>query len=82
MKVTIARLYETYPAAVRVEIAGSARRGADSVKDLDVIAAATDTAALAQALAGVEVMETASPAGPTAAPGGRTPGTGGRPRRS
>src|SRR5437764_3365004 len=38
-----------YPAAERVELAGSARRMADSVKDLDVIATASDPAELARA---------------------------------
>ena len=35
-----------HPAAERVELAGSARRLADSVKDLDIIATASDPAAL------------------------------------
>ncbi|HEV2784798.1 MAG TPA: helix-hairpin-helix domain-containing protein, partial [Solirubrobacteraceae bacterium] len=39
-----------HPAAVRVELAGSARRQADSVKDLDIIATATDPGALARSL--------------------------------
>ena len=47
-----------HPAAVHVEIAGSARRLADSVKDLDIVAAATDPGALAAALAGIDVLET------------------------
>ena len=40
-----------HPAADRVELGGSARRMADSVKDLDVIATATDPLALARAAA-------------------------------
>jgi DNA polymerase (family 10) len=48
-----------HPAAERVELAGSARRMADSVKDLDVIATATDPLALAQAAAGLELVESA-----------------------
>ena len=48
------------PAADRVELAGSARRGADSVKDLDVIATASDAAALSAALAGLEIIESCS----------------------
>ena len=52
-----------HPAAERVELAGSARRLADSVKDLDVIATASDPAALAGALAGLEVIESSSRAG-------------------
>src|SRR3954468_15045391 len=38
-----------HPAALRVELAGSARRLADTVKDLDIVAAASDPEALAQA---------------------------------
>ncbi len=37
-----------HPAAERVELAGSARRMTDSVKDLDIIATASDPLALAQ----------------------------------
>jgi DNA polymerase (family 10) len=48
-----------HPAAERVELAGSARRWVDSVKDLDVIATATDARALAQAAAALELVETA-----------------------
>jgi DNA polymerase (family X) len=55
----IAALRE-HPAAERVELAGSARRWVDSVKDLDVIATATDPRALAQAAAELELVESAS----------------------
>ena len=48
-----------HPAAERVELAGSARRMTDSVKDLDVIATATDAAALARALVELELVESA-----------------------
>src|SRR5205807_1497892 len=48
-----------HPAAERVELAGSARRWVDSVKDLDVIATATDPRALADAAAGLELVEAA-----------------------
>jgi DNA polymerase (family 10) len=48
-----------HPAAERVELAGSARRMVDSVKDLDVIATATDPRALAEAAAGLELVESA-----------------------
>jgi DNA polymerase (family 10) len=37
-----------HPAAVRVELAGSARRQVDAVKDLDIVAAATDAEALSE----------------------------------
>ncbi len=48
-----------HPAAERVELAGSARRWVDSVKDLDVIATATDPGALARAATELELVETA-----------------------
>ncbi len=48
-----------HPAAEQVELAGSARRMAETVKDLDVIATATDPLALAQAAAGLELVEAA-----------------------
>ena len=46
-----------HPAADRVEVAGSVRRWADSVKDIDIIATASDPAALAGALAELEIVE-------------------------
>jgi DNA polymerase (family X) len=46
-----------HPASERVEIAGSARRRTETVKDLDVIATATDPMALARAAAGLELVE-------------------------
>jgi DNA polymerase (family X) len=58
-----------HAAAVHVEIAGSARRLADSVKDLDIVAAASDPGALAGALAGIDVIATAGSAGENAARG-------------
>jgi DNA polymerase (family 10) len=45
-----------HPAADRVEIAGSARRMADTCKDLDVIATAHDAAALTKAFGELEVI--------------------------
>jgi DNA polymerase (family X) len=48
-----------HPASERVELAGSARRMTDSVKDLDVIATASDPGALARAAAGLELVEAA-----------------------
>jgi DNA polymerase (family 10) len=48
-----------HPASDRVELAGSARRWTDSVKDLDVIATASDPGALARAAAGLELVESA-----------------------
>jgi DNA polymerase (family X) len=48
-----------HPASERVELAGSARRMTESVKDLDVIATATDPLALARAAAGLDLVESA-----------------------
>jgi DNA polymerase (family 10) len=52
-----------HQASERVELAGSARRMTDSVKDLDVIATASDALALAQAAASLAIVETASGVG-------------------
>jgi len=52
-----------HPAADRVEVAGSLRRMADSVKDLDVIATASDPAALAGALGELEIVESVDSGG-------------------
>jgi DNA polymerase (family X) len=38
-----------HPAAIKVELAGSARRQADAVKDLDIVAASSDPEALVEA---------------------------------
>src|SRR3954462_10272561 len=46
-----------HPAADRVELAGSARRLVDSVKDLDVIATPTDPPALLAALGDIDLVE-------------------------
>ena len=55
------------PASDKVELAGSARRGADSVKDLDIIATASDPAALAKTLADLDVIESCEAPGENAA---------------
>jgi DNA polymerase (family 10) len=52
-----------HPAAVRVELAGSARRWADSVKDLDVVAASEDPEALVQAFTQLDVVEVVTSSG-------------------
>jgi DNA polymerase (family X) len=57
----IAALRE-HPASTHVELAGSARRMADTVKDLDVIATATDPLALARAAAKLDLIEEAGTA--------------------
>jgi len=49
-----------HPAAERVELAGSARRMTDSVRDLDVIATAAEPLALARAAAALDLVESAS----------------------
>ena len=46
-----------HPASEQVELAGSARRLADSVKDLDVIATAHEPVQLAQALGELDIIE-------------------------
>jgi DNA polymerase (family 10) len=51
------------PAAQRVEVAGSLRRRADSVKDLDIIATASDPAALAATLKDMDLVESVHSAG-------------------
>ncbi len=51
------------PAADRVELAGSARRMTDSVKDLDIIATASDPLALAQFAAELDLVEAAQKPG-------------------
>jgi DNA polymerase (family X) len=55
----IAALRE-HPASIQVELAGSARRMADTVKDLDVIATAHDPLALARAAATLDLTEQAA----------------------
>src|SRR3954471_2224723 len=45
-----------HPAAERVEIAGSARRWAESCKDLDIVATASDPDALSKAFAGLPLL--------------------------
>ena len=51
------------PGAERVEVAGSLRRLADSVKDLDVIATAADPKALVKALTELPVVESVDSSG-------------------
>ncbi len=59
----IAEALRAHPAADRVEVAGSLRRWADSVKDLDIIATASDPAALSKALAELPLVESVSQSG-------------------
>ena len=52
-----------HPAALRVELAGSARRWADSCKDLDIVAATSDPAALVEAFAALPGLDDVSSSG-------------------
>jgi DNA polymerase (family X) len=52
-----------HPASDRVEVAGSLRRRADSVKDLDIIATASDPKALAGTLGDLELVESVQSSG-------------------
>jgi DNA polymerase (family 10) len=55
-----------HPAALKVELAGSARRWADDVKDLDIVAAASDPAALVEAFSSspaIDVVHSSGEAG-------------------
>jgi len=52
-----------HPAALRVELAGSARRWADTVKDLDIVAASTDAAALSKAFSELDAIDSVGNSG-------------------
>ncbi len=52
----LARALREHPAADRVEVAGSARRGTETVKDLDLVATAADARALSEAFAGLSAV--------------------------
>ena len=64
-----------HPASDRVELAGSARRMTDSVKDLDIIATASDPGALARAAAELELVEAAQKPGEPGCGCGPIPGS-------
>jgi DNA polymerase (family X) len=66
----IVEALRAHPASDRVELAGSARRLTDAVKDLDIIATASDPPALLEAFAALEVIESASSPGENAARAG------------
>jgi DNA polymerase (family 10) len=53
----IAGALREHPAAERVELAGSVRRGVDSVRDLDVVASSSDPKALTGILADLDSIE-------------------------
>jgi DNA polymerase (family X) len=59
----IAGALRAHPAADRVEVAGSLRRWAESVKDLDIIATASDPVALSKALTELPHVESVSSSG-------------------
>lgn len=59
----IVEALRAHPSAHRVELAGSARRMAETVKDLDVIATAEDPAALVAALRELNVVDTVNQSG-------------------
>src|SRR5215207_9088365 len=65
----IAAALRDHPAADRVELAGSARRLADSVKDLDLIATANDPLALARALHEIPAVQSVGTVGEAGARG-------------
>jgi DNA polymerase (family X) len=52
-----------HPAALRVELAGSARRLADTVKDLDIVVASSDPAALVEAFSSLQAVHSVSSSG-------------------
>src|SRR4051812_1507410 len=59
----IAAALRENPASDRVEITGSLRRLADSAKDIDIIATASDPAALIDTLKGLELVASVSQSG-------------------
>ena len=58
-----------HPAVLKAELAGSARRLADSVKDLDVVVAASDPKAVAEAFTALPALESVSVSGEAGAKG-------------
>src|SRR5215217_4945144 len=59
----IVGVLRAHPAADRVEVAGSLRRRADAVKDLDIIATASDPKALAGTLGDLDIVESVQSSG-------------------
>jgi DNA polymerase (family 10) len=60
----LAAALREHPAANRVEVAGSARRWAETCKDIDIIATADEPTALAEAMAANPLIAAASTPGP------------------
>lgn len=71
-----AGLRERGPKDAHVQLAGSARRGVESVKDLDLVAVTADAEKLAGALASLEQIERVSASGPAGARGRAHSGLG------
>lgn len=65
----VAGLHERAGEGAHVQLAGSARRAADSVKDLDVIAVTNEPAVLADGFAALAEIERVSSSGPAGARG-------------
>jgi DNA polymerase (family 10) len=59
----IADALRAHPAVVRAELAGSARRLAESVKDLDVVVASEDPAAVVEAFSALDALASVSSSG-------------------
>jgi DNA polymerase (family X) len=59
----IVGVLRAHPASDRVEVAGSLRRRADAVKDLDIIATASDPKALAGTLGDLDIVESVQSSG-------------------
>jgi DNA polymerase (family 10) len=53
----LAAAVRDHPAAIRVDLAGSARRMTDTVKDLDIVAASSDPAALVEAFCALDTVD-------------------------
>jgi DNA polymerase (family 10) len=71
-----AGLREHGPKDAHVQLAGSARRGAESVKDIDLVAVTTHPEQLAEALGGLEQIERVGATGPAGARGRTHSGLG------
>ncbi len=71
-----AGLREHGPKDARVQLAGSARRGVESVKDIDIVAVTSDAARLAEVLGSLEQIERVSASGPAGARGRAHTGLG------
>jgi len=59
----VSGLIERGGSGTRAQLAGSARRGADSVKDIDIVAAGASSAELAKALGGLAEIERVASSG-------------------